>query len=59
MVFDGGYVSDAMVSNLTIECRRHDWFWWGDGELFHFDIKRRSEVRSDAIRSQSNLTLQK
>jgi len=44
MVFDGGYVSDVVISNLTIECRRHDWFWWGDGDPIHFDIKLRSEV---------------
>jgi hypothetical protein len=44
MLFDGGYVSDVVLSNLTIECRRHDWFWWGDGDPFHFEIRRRSEV---------------
>jgi hypothetical protein len=44
MVFDGGYVSDIVISDLTIECVRHDWFWWGDGDPFHFNIKRRSEV---------------
>jgi polygalacturonase len=44
MVFDGGYVSDVVLSNLTIECTRHDWFWWGDGDPIHFNIKRRSEV---------------
>lgn len=44
MVFDGGIVSDVVISGLTIECRRHDWFWWGDGDPFHFNIKRRSEV---------------
>jgi polygalacturonase len=44
MVFDKGYVSDVVLSNLTIECRRHDWFWWGDGDPIHFDIKRRSEL---------------
>jgi polygalacturonase len=44
MVFDGGIVSDVTISNVTIECRRHDWFWWGDGDPFHFNIKRRSEV---------------
>jgi len=44
MLYDGGYVSDVVLSNLTIECRRHDWFWWGDGDPFHFEIKRRSEV---------------
>jgi hypothetical protein len=44
MLYEGGYVSDVVLSNLTIECRRHDWFWWGDGDPFHFEIKRRSEV---------------
>ena len=44
MVFDGGYVSDVVLSNLTIDCRRHDWFWWGDGDPIHFNVKRRSEV---------------
>jgi hypothetical protein len=44
MVFDGGYVSDVVLSNLTVECRRHDWFWWGDGDPIHFNVKRRSEV---------------
>jgi hypothetical protein len=44
MVFDKGYVSDVVLSNLTIECHRHDWFWWGDGDPIHFDIKRRSEL---------------
>jgi len=44
MVFDGGVVEDVVVSNLTIETRRFDWFWWGDGDPIHFNIKRRSEV---------------
>lgn len=44
MVFDGGTVSDVVLSNLTIETTRFDWFWWGDGDPIHFNIKRRSEV---------------
>ncbi|HWF46951.1 MAG TPA: glycosyl hydrolase family 28 protein, partial [Bryobacteraceae bacterium] len=44
MVFDGGIVEDVVISNLTIETRRFDWFWWGDGDPLHFNIKRRSEV---------------
>jgi hypothetical protein len=44
MVFDGGVVEDVVISNLTIETRRFDWFWWGDGDPLHFNIKRRSEV---------------
>ena len=44
MNFDGGTVSDVVLSNLVIECVRNDWFWWGDGDPLHFNIKRRSEV---------------
>jgi polygalacturonase len=44
MVFDGGIVEDVVLSNLTIETRRFDWFWWGDGDPLHFNIKRRREV---------------
>ena len=44
MTFDGGSVSDVVISDLTIDCRRHKWFWWGDGDPFHFNVKRRSEI---------------
>ena len=44
MVFDGGIVEDVVLSNITIETRRFDWFWWGDGDPLHFNIKRRSEI---------------
>lgn len=46
MNFDHGYVSDVVLSNLTIETQLHDWFWWGDGEPLHFNIKRRSEIHA-------------
>jgi glycosyl hydrolase family 28 len=44
MVFDGGTVSDVVLSNLTIECTRRDWFWWGDGDPIHFDARQRSDL---------------
>jgi len=44
MVFDGGIVEDIVISNVTIETPRFEWFWWGDGDPIHFNIKRRSEV---------------
>jgi polygalacturonase len=44
MVFDGGVVEDVVISDVLIETRRFDWFWWGDGDPIHFNIKRRSEV---------------
>ena len=47
MTFDGGAVENIVLSNLTIETVRHEWFWWGDGEPFHFNIKKRSEVHAN------------
>jgi polygalacturonase len=44
MVFDGGVVEDVVISDVVIETRRFDWFWWGDGDPIHFNIKRRSDV---------------
>lgn len=44
MVFDGGIVEDVLITNVTIDTRRFDWFWWGDGDPIHFNIKRRSEL---------------
>ena len=44
MVFDGGIVEDVVIANVTIDTRRFDWFWWGDGDPIHFNIERRSEV---------------
>jgi polygalacturonase len=47
MTFDGGPVENIVLSNLTIETVRNDWFWWGDGEPFHFNIRKRSEVHAN------------
>ena len=44
MVFDGGIVEDVVIDNVVIDCRRFDWFWWGEGDPIHFNIKRRSEI---------------
>ena len=46
MTFDGGAVENIVLSNLVVETVRHEWFWWGDGEPFHFNIRRRSEVHA-------------
>ena len=46
MTFDGGPVENIVLSNLTIETVRYEWFWWGDGEPFHFNIRKRSEVHA-------------
>jgi hypothetical protein len=47
MTFDGGPVENVVLSNLTIDAVRNDWFWWGDGEPFHFNIRKRSEVHAN------------
>mgnify|MGYP000274199919 CR=1 FL=1 len=44
MVFDGGIVENVVISNITIECKRFDWYWWGDGDPLHFNLIRRSEI---------------
>ena len=44
MTFDGGYVRDVLISNVTIDTRRFQWFWWGDGDPFHFRSLRRNEI---------------
>ncbi len=44
MVFDGGVVENVVLSNLTVECKRFDWFWWGDGDPLHFNLIKRSQI---------------
>jgi hypothetical protein len=44
MVWDGGVVENVVVANLTVACRRHAWFWWGDAEPLHFNVVRRSTI---------------
>jgi len=39
----GGFISDVVLSDLTIDCNRFDWFWAGDGQPFHFRVTRLSE----------------
>jgi len=40
---DGGTVSDVIISNISIDCSRHDWFWWGQEDAFYIKISRRNE----------------
>ncbi|MFN8005978.1 MAG: glycosyl hydrolase family 28 protein [Terriglobia bacterium] len=44
MMFNKGYVSDVILSNLTVETIPFDWFWWGDADPIHFNIMRGSEL---------------
>jgi hypothetical protein len=39
----GGDISNVVISNITMDLRRFDWFWAGDGNAFNFEIKRQCE----------------
>ncbi len=39
----GGYINNVVISNLTMDLRRFEWFWDGDGQPFYFRITRLSE----------------
>jgi hypothetical protein len=36
-----GVVSDVLISNITMECERREWFWWGDGDPFYIVLQDR------------------
>ena len=39
----GGSIADVVISNLTMDLHRYEWFWDGDGQPFYFRITRLSE----------------
>ena len=42
-IVTGGDISNVVISNITMDLHRFDWFWAGDGNAFNFEIKRVSE----------------
>ncbi len=40
----GGEISDVVFSDLTIDCRRFDWFWAGDAQPFRCRSYRLREI---------------
>lgn len=46
----GGHISDVVLSDLIMDCRRFDWFWAGDGQPFHFRVTRLSEFNQEPAR---------
>lgn len=42
IVRDGSLVSDVDFDNILIDCQRKSFFWWGNGEAFHFVVIKRS-----------------
>lgn len=39
----GGDISNVVISNITMDLHRFDWFWAGDGNAFNFEVRRTSE----------------
>ncbi len=39
----GGDISNVVISNITMDLHRFDWFWAGDGNAFNFETRRQSE----------------
>jgi len=39
----GGDISNVVISNITMDLRRFDWFWAGDANAFNFELRRQSE----------------
>ncbi len=42
-ICQGGYISDVIISNITMDLHRYDYFWAGYGNPFNFRIERLSE----------------
>ena len=52
IVRDSATVSDIIFSNLTIECSRHDYFWWGNADpIFFVSWKRQKVVNPGTIKN--------
>jgi hypothetical protein len=52
MVFDGGILENVVMTNLTIECKPFDWFWWGEGDPIHFNCIQRGEIDPNVAKTQ-------
>ena len=49
---DGATVEDVLIANVTVDLRRRHWNWWGNAELLHFVLKKRTpESRLGAVRN--------
>lgn len=49
---DGAHVSDVTFENITMECARKPFFWWGDGDAFQFVVlKRNPDSKIGSIRN--------
>lgn len=55
MVFFGGILENVIVSNVTVECKPFDWFWWGDGDPIYFNHRRLREINPTIAPDQEPL----
>ncbi len=52
IVRDSAMVNDVIFSNLNIECRRHDYFWWGNGDpIFFVSWPRKGVLKPGVIKN--------
>ncbi len=56
IVRDGAKVHDVIYSNIIMDCMRKPFFWWGNGEAFHFNVLQRNE--KSVIGEIKNITMQ-
>ncbi|MET4080275.1 hypothetical protein ABIB40_000215 [Pedobacter sp. UYP30] len=43
IVRDGAIVDNVTFSNILLDCYRKPFFWWGNGEAFHFNVFKRNK----------------
>ncbi len=49
---DGATVEDVLIANVTLDLGRRHWNWWGNAELLHFVLKKRTpESRLGRVRN--------
>jgi hypothetical protein len=51
LVSDGGFVSDVLISNVTMDLRRFGWYY-GQGGPMGFVVKRRNEWTGEPIQKE-------
>lgn len=51
-ISQGGSVRNVLISDVVIECTRHAWFWWGEGDPFYFMLgKKPGPIENVTIRN--------
>ncbi|WP_457268112.1 glycoside hydrolase family 28 protein [Pedobacter sp. UYEF25] len=43
IVRDGAIVDNVTFSNILLDCYRKPFYWWGNGEAFHFSVLKRNK----------------